>query len=337
MEASKTETKEPKQEVKAVYISKEKKNPWVIYTFVLAVAVIILAILLYKGGVAGTGKVVDKDMAAEKLVNYLNSRTGGGVELVSSTQEGSLYNVMVSYQGDEIPVYITTDGQYFVQGVVPLTDENESVQPPEPTPTEVVKSDKPKVELFVMTECPYGTQAEKGIIPVLELLGDKIDGQISFVHYFMHGDKEEQETYRQVCIREEQPDKYLAYLKCYLEGDGKADSTGYIANGKDPGACIKEAKVSETKLKSCISKSSEAYYKTDSAASQAAGVQGSPTLVINGQIVNSGRSPSAFLQTICSAFNTAPSECEETLDSTNPSAGFGYSAGGSNTAAGCGT
>src|SRR4030042_523670 len=116
MEASKRETKEHKQEIKAVYVSKQKKNPWVIYTVVLAVAVIILSILLYRGG-GVTGNTIDKDKAAEKLVSYLNSRTGGGVELVSSEKDGSLYNVLVSYNGDEIPVYITTDGQYFVQGV----------------------------------------------------------------------------------------------------------------------------------------------------------------------------------------------------------------------------
>ncbi len=325
MEASKTEIKEHRPEIKAVYVPKNKKNPWVAYTVVLAIAVIALAFLLYRGS-GVTGNTVDKDKAAEKLVGYLNERTGGGVELVSSEKDGSLYNVMVSYKGDEIPVYITTDGKYFVQGVVPITEGNT-------TPTnntsgvgaaaEVVKSDKPKVELFIMTECPYGTQAEKGIIPVLELLGDKIDGQISFVHYFMHGDKEEQETYRQVCIREEQSDKYLTYLKCYL-ADGNATR------------CIKEAKISETKLKSCISKSSANDYKVDSAASQAAGVEGSPTLVINGQIVSSGRSPSALLQTICSAFNTVPAECSETLDSANPSAGFGYSASGSDSAESCG-
>ena len=46
------------------------------------------------------------------------------------------------------------------------------------TSTTVPKSDKPLVELFVMAYCPYGTQAEKGLIPVIELLGDKIDASI---------------------------------------------------------------------------------------------------------------------------------------------------------------
>ena len=68
-----------------------------------------------------------------------------------------------------------------------------------------------------MTHCPYGTQAEKGLIPAMKLLGDNANIQIRFVHYFMHGEKEEQETYRQVCIREEQGAKFISYLECFLE------------------------------------------------------------------------------------------------------------------------
>jgi hypothetical protein len=328
MEEHKVEKKEFKRESTnniSPIQSKIKKNPWIVYTIVLAIVAIVLAYFLYKSG-GLTGNTIGANAAGEKLVTYLNSKTGGGVELVSSKDSGSLYEVMVTYQGNEIPVYITKDGSYFIQGVVPIEDSNTPATTNTNTNTqtpEVVKSDKPKVELFVMTECPYGTQAEKGIIPVLELLGNKIDAQISFVHYFMHGDKEEQETYTQVCIREEQADKYMAYLSCYLE-DGNSSR------------CIDKVKVSKTKLSSCVKDKAKNYYATDSAASEAAGVSGSPTLVINGQIVNSGRSSSAFLQTICSAFNTVPSECSEVLSSTNPSAGFGTSASGSNTAASCG-
>jgi len=330
MEASKTEIKEPKQEIKAVYVSKEKKNPWIIYTVVLAIAVVILAFLLYRGS-GVTGNAIDKDKAGQKVIDWVGGQVQN-TKLISVNESDGFYDVLFSYTSpqtgsiQESTLKVTLDGKYLILQAIPLEETPANTKPDttsETTPAEVPKSDKPKVELFVMTECPYGTQAEKGIIPVLELFGSKIDGQISFVHYFMHGDKEEEETYRQVCIREEQSDKYLTYLKCYL-ADGNATR------------CIKEAKISETKLKSCISKSSEAYYKADSAASEAAGVQGSPTLVINGQIVNSGRSPSAFLQTICSAFNTAPEGCSETLDSTNPSAGFGYSASGSASSASCG-
>ncbi len=297
--------------------SKAKRNPWIISTILFAIIAVALLVTAFTGGTGGiTGGVISEEAAADKLVGYLNTRTNGGVTLVSSEDAGSLYMVLVSYQGDEIPVYITKDGDYFVQGVLPLAEQDTQTTPSsqQQPSADIPKSDEPKVELFVMTHCPYGTQAEKGMIPVFELLGDKIDGSIRFVHYFMHA-PEEDETPIQVCIREEQGDKYLAYLKCFLE-DGDSDS------------CLTEAKISKAKLNSCIAGKSEDYYAKDSGLSQGYGVQGSPTLVINGQIISSGRSPDAYLQAICSAFNEAPEECDEQLGSQTPDPGFGYSASG---------
>jgi len=53
------------------------------------------------------------------------------------------------------------------------------------------------------------------------------------------------------------------------------------------------------------------------------GVQGSPTLIINGAEISSGRDSQSLLSVVCSAFNETPEECETTLDSATPSAGFG--------------
>jgi len=297
---------------------KIKKNTWAISTVVLGVVVIILLVLNLTGMGAGFSSI-PAESAGEKVVSYLNSKTGGGVEYVSAGEEGSLYRIMVSYQGQEIPVFVTKDGEYFVQGAVPMnpvlgdvTTQDNSSQPPV---QEIPKSDKPKVELFIMTHCPYGTQAEKGIIPAYEALGDTIDGSIKFVHYFMH-EPEEDETPIQVCIREEQSSKYLDYLKCFLE-DGDSDR------------CIDEVKVSKAKINSCIKNKAEEYYNEDSELSEGYGVRGSPTLIVNGQIVQTGRDSASYISTICSAFNEAPEECSEELSPASPSPGFGYEVSGS--------
>jgi len=300
---------------------KISKNPWMIVSSILAVIVIILLISFFRGGV--TGSVIAGEDAGENIVEYLNSRTGGGVEYISVEDLGSnLYAVTVSYENQEIPVFVTKDGGYFVQGAVPLTGEVISSTETEQPPAEVIKSDKPEVELFVMTHCTYGTQAEKGILPVLNLLGDKIDGTIRFVHYFMH-EPEETETPIQVCIREEQSAKYLGYLECFLE-DGDSDR------------CLDEINIDKTNLNKCINDKSEGYYLVDSELSEGYGVMGSPTLVVNGAQVSSGRDSASYLATICSAFNDAPIECIEELSSASPSPGFGYSvSSGESTTAQC--
>ncbi len=315
-ETSKKHDKHDVNEEDSEVISKLKENPWMIVSGVLILIIAALLIWNLTGGL--TGNVISEDKAGANLVDYLNSMTGGGVELISVSDAGSLYEVIVSYNGQEIPVYSTKDGKYFVQNVVPITGDavNSLNTSQPPAPQDIPKSDKPEVELFIMTECPYGTQAEKGLIPTIEALGDKADIQIRFVHYFMHGDVEEQETYRQVCIREEQSDKYLDYLSCYL---GAGDSA----------TCLTETQINKAKLTSCIATKSEDYYAQDSELSNQYGVQGSPTLVINGVQANSGRDSVSYLDTICSAFSTQPAECETQLSSASPSPGFGYAASAS--------
>jgi len=289
---------------------KEKmaENPWMIATVVLGAAVLILLFMNFKGGV--TGNVIAGDVAGNNLVDYLNTVSEGGVEYLSYEDLGSnLYAVIVEYQGNEVPVFVTKDGEYFVQGAVPLSGQVVSDGGSQPL-VDVPKSDVPEVELFIMTHCPYGTQAEKGMIPVLELLGDKIDGNIRFVHYFMH-EPEETETPVQICIREEQSDKYLDYLRCFLEdGDGER--------------CLSEVGIDEVAMNTCIDTNYEGLYASDSELSEGYGVRGSPSLVINGVLVQSGRSPAAYLEIICSAFNEAPEECDEILSLENPKPMWGW-------------
>ena len=302
------------------YLSKVRANPWIAATIFLAVVLVVF--ILFKGN-GSTGNVVSSDIAAEKLLSFIEAQ-GQSAEIVSSEADGGLYKVIINYNGQEMPVLVTMDGGYIVTSAIPLnaTASNAGTEvqdEEEQAPAEVPKSDKPNVELFVMTYCPYGTQAEKGLIPAIKALGSKIDAKIRFVHYFMHGDEEENETYNQVCIREEQPTKYISYLECFLE-----DS--------DSETCLTKAGIDKTKLNSCLAGKAKEYYAEDSVLSNQYGVQGSPTLVINGVQSGAGRSPSSYLAGICAAFNNAPStECSKTLSSATPSAGFGYAASDSGT------
>ncbi|VVB77540.1 Thioredoxin [uncultured archaeon] len=313
-----------------------KFGVWQISTIILGVVTILLVAMIFTGKT--TGNVISGETAGKQLTEYLNKQTQGGVDYVSNLDKGNLYEIKVKYQGQEIPVYTTKDGKYFIQSAADMTaspSANTNANSQEPV-KEVVKSDKPKVELFVMTHCPYGTQAEKGFIPTLKALGNKVDAKVRFVHYFMHGDKEEKETYNQVCIREEQSSKYFDYLTCFLASTGNED---------DAKKCLDTAKIDKTKLTACLSndyKKAKEYYEIDKKLSNQYGVQGSPTLVINGAQINSGRSAEALKTSICSGFNTSPSECSQKLSTDNPGPGFGTasSSGGSSPSAsggGCAT
>jgi len=198
----------------------------------------------------------------------------------------------------------------------------------------IVKSDKPKVNIFVMSYCPYGTQIEKGIIPVRELLGSKADININFVHYLMHGTKEGDENTVQYCIQKEQEDKFWAYLACFLE---KGDSID----------CLDRAKIDKDKLAGCLDDADKTYnisayvndkstwlngqfpvYKVHEDLAKKYGIGGSPGVVINDNMIQTNRDPESLKKAICCAFNKKPAECNQALSTTPPSPGFGFTGTG---------
>jgi sulfur relay (sulfurtransferase) DsrF/TusC family protein len=206
------------------------------------------------------------------------------------------------------------------------------------------KVDVPKVELFIMSHCPYGTQMEKGMLPVAKLLGDKIDFQLKFVNYAMHDEKEVVEQANQYCIEKEYGKaKLLDYVECFLSG-----KSGSAEEGK---TCMNKLSISETKISSCFDTADKEFSLLDNVKNKAGrfpafnihaednvkyGVKGSPHLVVNGAQPSAGRDSASILNVICSTFKEKPAECSETLSSTPPSPGFGYEGSGSATAATCG-
>jgi cell division protein FtsB len=104
----------------------------------------------------------------------------------------------------------------------------------------------PRVELFVMSHCPYGTQVEKGILPVIRLLGDRIKFNIRFCSYAMHGKTEIDEEMTQYCIQKEENAKYLDYLTCFLN-EGNTEF------------CLKNESINRELLKSCLSETDNLY------------------------------------------------------------------------------
>ncbi len=295
---------------------------------------------------------ISPEEAKTKAEDYINNvlMQGGNAKatvenLAVDEKYPDLYKMTVKIEGNdqEFTSYITVDGKRFFATGQDIEDEEKKQEernanrPAQPSATVSNKSDKPKVELFVMSYCPFGTQIEKGILPVLETLGDKIDFNLEFCDYVMHGDKETKENLRQYCIQKEQPQKLQAYLGCFLDS-------------QDSDKCLKEANVDVGKLKQCTDKTDKEYNVTNNTEKKGRfpvfplnqdnakkyGVAGSPTLIINGEKISSGRSPKALLEAICSAFNNPPEECNKELSADNPSPGFGSGTSGSGANGGCG-
>jgi hypothetical protein len=194
-----------------------------------------------------------------------------------------------------------------------------------------------------MAYCPYGLQMEKAYLPAMQLLKDKADISVKFVSYAMHGLKELEENTRQFCIQATQKDKYITYLKCFT---GKDDYAG----------CLKTAGIGDGTLTECVNSINKQFgimekyndkstwlsgtypqYPVHATLNEKYGVQGSPTLVINGVQSEAARTADGVKSAICAAFNNAPAECQQKLATTQFDPGFGTSASaGAAASAGCG-
>ncbi len=289
--------------------------------------------------------VEDAKAKAEKFINE-NLLSGGVIaEVTEVKEEGDLYSVAIVVSGQNYTSYMTKDGKKFFQSGIDIEEiekaNQDTTAQAQSTPVVANKSDKPKVELFVMSHCPYGTQIEKGILSVVETMKDKIDFELKFCDYAMHGQKELNEQLNQYCIQKQGLDKLLAYLNCFLaDGDGSG--------------CLAKTNIDQSVLNSCVSQTDSQYKVTENfndkstwvngnypvfnvhqADNEKYNIQGSPGLVVNGASISSSRDSASLLSVICSAFNEEPEVCGAQLSTTPPSSGFGFEASGSNTAATC--
>lgn len=321
----------------------------------LGAVVVILAVVAvanFGGDIFKGAKNISPDEAKARAENFINTNlvAAGTTATVTSVTDYSkaLYKLAVKVGDNEIESFISKDGkQFFPQamdidavanGTATGTDTAAASAPV--IPADLPKTKKPVVEMFVMSECPYGLQMQKGMLPVMQTLGDKADIQVKFVNYAMHGKKEVDEQLRQYCINKEEDSKLISYLTCYSKS-GNAT------------ACGTEASINESKISSCIAKADKEFKITESyndkstwngsfpkfaihdAENTKYGVQGSPTLVINGKEVQSNRDSASLLATICAAFEDAPEECSATLDAATPAPGFGTGTAAAGNAAEC--
>ena len=323
--------------------SKFVKDNIVIASAVAVVVVFVLGVSIYNyikggGGVFGT---VSAQTAGNKAVNYINDnylKDTGKAVFESATSDSTLYLVKfkISVTGQatqEDSAYVTKDGRYLfpqMQGIpidlnqkVGGTTASASDGSKVSTCDKVQKSDKPLVEAFVVSSCPFGLQMQRVLADVVqnipaaksnikvEYFGSISNGKITS----MHGDAEAQENLKQMCIRQEQPALYWNYIACYIKA---GDSKG----------CLASTGVNQASLTGCTTDASRGlkYAQADFALADKYGVSGSPTLIVSGDTVDEfgfgGRTSDALKSVICCSFKTKPSFCSQTLSKISAATSF---------------
>lgn len=153
---------------------------------------------------------------------------------------------------------------------------------------------KPEIELFVMSYCPYGVDAERELLPFFEKYGDTIDFKLRFIvgkeeasekktseqiaFTSLHGEPELIENKRQMVIAELYPDKLFDYLLCRADHLQEA----WVNCAKDVGLDVERIARAVESEKVALELVKEIQ------RTEELNIKGSPTLVIDGRIIDGG-------------------------------------------------
>lgn len=163
------------------------------------------------------------------------------------------------------------------------------------------------VEFYVMSQCPYGTQVEDAIKPVLDELGDSINFKLNFIannngdgtFASLHGQPEVDENIRQLCAMDIAPDAYMDYVVCQNK-----DIANAAANWQ---SCAESADIDAEALKSCSEgEKGKSLLSESITEADAVGAQSSPTMFINGQPYSGARDSLSFKRAICQGLEDNP-------------------------------
>ncbi|MEA2089099.1 MAG: thioredoxin domain-containing protein [Patescibacteria group bacterium] len=325
-------------------------NFWMILFVFLLIVIVIL--LINKGNVqniitdknkANTINAEEAGVELKDFINEVYSRGIKNIEITNSEEKSGLYAItaLVTNQSDKTAtstLYITKDGKLFLPDAINIEEKraeiakqatNNQQQPTVDTP----KTDKPKVELFTMSYCPFGNQAEDGISPVARLLANSVEIEPHYVIYSnykgggpelcldkddkycsMHGIDELKQNVREMCIYKYNKSKFWDYI----------DAVNKDCNLKNINDCWDDSAeklgINISKISSCLDSEAEALLEKEVELNKKYSIKGSPALVINGIQYQGGRAPENYKTAICKAFNTQPKECEQKLGEVSANA-----------------
>lgn len=307
--------------------NKNLKNLLLGFIFVIASSIIT----------SGCGMTVSADDAGKKAQEYLTKfilKDGVKSEVSQVKDENGFYTVALKVlkdgeQVDKVKVYVTKDGENLSLGPI----FNMKTAPPsaekqqEEKLKDIPKKDKPSVELFVMSGCPFGLQAEAAFMPVMKALGDKVDFTPRYVIYSnyqgggpdycldkenkycsMHGAAEARENVRQICIWTEQKAKWWDYIEKFNK-DCQIDSKTLECSKKVAAA----VGIDFAKVEFCANSKGNDLLSVEVERNKKFDVAGSPTIVINDTLYEGGRAPNNILAAICNGFNKKPAECDQKI------------------------
>lgn len=177
-----------------------------------------------------------------------------------------------------------------------------------PSSEPVDYSGKVVLDMYVMSQCPYGAQAGSEAIRAVENFGDNVELNFEYIANrqgsgfgSLHGQPEVDENIRQLCVEKHFPEKHFPYLLCFND-DYRTGITQYQT-------CAEQVGIDTSVIESCFNNEGSTLLSESIVKTNAVGASGSPTIYLNGNRYTSGRSSADLARAICKELNWEDPSC----------------------------
>ncbi|MDD5625715.1 MAG: thioredoxin domain-containing protein [Patescibacteria group bacterium] len=272
--------------------------------------------------------------------NLLTPETTASLVSASRVKDSGLYKITIKIKEQTFDSYVTGDNKLFfpeAMDIQKVADQAKAAQVETAKAAEIPQAANPDITLYVMSFCPYGNQAEDTIAPVIKLLNGKANIKLGYVIYSdyaknsgakwgdfcldeaekycsMHGISEVNQDIREICVQKYAPEKLWNFVDLINKGsDPQTVEEKWEGFAKTAGIDVKE-------ITACQKSEAGALLAQEVTMNQKYGIEGSPTLLINGVIYQGDRTTEGYKQAICKSFTTAPAECQTVLENTTGTA-----------------
>ncbi len=200
-----------------------------------------------------------------------------------------------------------------------------------------ITGDKPVVDLFVMSFCPYGNIAEELFEPVYQNLGDSFILRPRYIVYSnyggggpsycidedskycsMHGIGERKQDIREECVLYN--DGVGKWFEFIMEINAECNA----GNIEDCWTDVAESiDLDPEEIEACYEENKVKYSEENLKMMELLGASGSPAIYINGETYNGARTSQAYQDAICAVMEEEAEGCTKTIAESGEPASVG--------------
>ncbi len=177
-----------------------------------------------------------------------------------------------------------------------------------------------RLDVFVMSQCPYGTQALDAMGEVLDVFGEDMDFRINYIatetpdgFSSLHGQPEVDENIRELCAIEHYPEdyQYMDYIWCRNQD----------IMSEEWESCAEQAGMDVEVIRDCFEgDEGKSLLSENIQLAQELGIGASPTWMVNNQHQFGGIDAETIKQGYCE-MNPGLEGCEQMLSSSSGASG----------------